>query len=240
MASAILATYPARRRFVPNTVASLIPQVDQVIVVANEFGVGDLEAGLPLGVQVIVPPEDYKDEGKFCHTFGPDDDVLLCDDDIIYPPDYFERMKQEYDRYAALRPIIGVHGVVYSDFFDGKPESRVVHVFTEALGRTELVNQLGTGTVFCRGRQLPPFAFMRGSARFVDLRFAIHCHRNNYPRICIAREKNWMVDQDTGSSLFTSFTQRWPDHVTREAQEISGLRFLPGLDVLSRNLVDRI
>ena len=68
---------------------------------------------------------------------------------------------------------------------------------------------------------------METSARFVDLRFALHCEQQGYPRVCIEREASWMSELDTGQSIFESFTKGWPPAVTREAQRIAGYRFLP-------------
>jgi hypothetical protein len=224
---AILATYPQRLSSLPTAVTSLLGQVDDIVVVANQMTVGGLEDIVPSSVSVHYPDEDLKDVGKFCHPVEDDAFVFLCDDDIVYPADYSKVMIEEYRKLQHLSPVIGVHGVIYSDFFDGKAESRMVQVFTQALEKSFYVNQLGTGTVLCKGYQLPSLSFMMGSMKFVDVRFAVHCQRQGYPRLCVRREKGWMQEQQTDASLFASFTRSWPDNVTREAQEIAGLRFLP-------------
>lgn len=225
--SAVMATFPARKTVVGESVTSLINQVDEVYVVANQCSEGEIEEQLPAGANVIIPPSDLKDTGKFYVNFSEEQFVLLCDDDIIYPPDYVERLRAAYAELEHINPVIGVHGVTYSDVFDGAPSNRIVHVFHRSLEDRTFVNQLGTGTVLCKAYQMPPFSFMQTSARFVDLRFAVHCQRQGYPRVCIEREAGWMKEVDTGDSLFESFTKDWPVAVTREAQEIAGLRFLP-------------
>ncbi len=230
---AVMATYPARMPYVGRALESIMRQVDSVYLVANLMSKSTARKHIPKGIQVISPRDDLKDTGKFFVDFGDEDEVLLCDDDIEYPQDYVSTLRDRYLMLSSLQPIIGVHGVVYSDFFDGNPSSRLVHVFHRALAEDRFVNQVGTGTVFCRGFQMPPFEFMADSQRFVDLRFAVHCHRNHYPRICVSRPADWLRNLDPADSLFESFTREWPAHCTREAQEIAGTRLLPPQRVLT-------
>jgi hypothetical protein len=224
---AVMATYAKRMSYCPKAVESIIGQVDRLYIVANEMTKSEIRRHVGKEAHVVIPATDLKDTGKFFIPFSADNDVVLCDDDIVYPPDYVSQMRFVHSEFQQHSAVIGVHGVTYSDFFDGAPDSRVVNVFHRALDTRRYVNQLGTGTVFCKGFQMPTFSFMETSARFVDLRFAVHCHRKGYPRICINRPEKWLQELDTGDSLFETFTREWPSHVTREAQEISGMRFLP-------------
>jgi hypothetical protein len=230
----VMATFPGREEILAETVGSIAAQVDVLHLVFNEYAAAGLKAPrLPKNVTAVFPKDDLKDTGKFFVSVEEDDYVFLCDDDIVYPPDYTAALMAKYGRFEHLNPIIGVHGVTYVDVFDGNPASRVVHVFAQALKRDCFVNQLGTGTTLCRGRQMPTFEFMKTSARFVDLRFARHCQRNEYPRICIAREGRWMNELKAGPSIFESFTTNWATEIVRECQEIAGFRFLPRDDLLA-------
>ena len=74
---------------------------------------------------------------------------------------------------------------------------------------------------------------MKTSARFVDLRFARYCQENGFQRICIAREKGWMRELNSGKSIFDDFTTKWPPEIVKEAQSVAGFRFLPSLQVLA-------
>ncbi len=224
---AIIASYPPRSKDLRLAVSSLAHQVDRVHLVLNEYASLPPLEDFPANVQITLPPEDLKDTGKFAIQVDPDDVCLLCDDDITYPPDYADRMCAALAAHAASRAVLGLHGVIYSDFFDGAAASRIVHVFTQALAADCSVNQLGTGTVACRGWQMPEFGFIRGSQRFVDVRFARHCAARGYPMICLAREAGWLREHATGPSLFETFTRNWPPEVIREAHEIGGLRRLP-------------
>ena len=224
---AVMATYPARRPGLERALASIASQVDEVTLVANEYTKRNFDLQVPKNVRVLFPRRDTKDVGKFILTFDADDFVFLCDDDILYPGDYVQELLKAYRKYEPLQPIVGLHGVIYSDFFEGRATSRIVFVFTEGLEHDAFVNQLGSGALLCRGRQLPDLAFMEGSAKFVDLRFAVHCQRRGFPRIAVARQPGWLREIEAETSLFETFTRHWPAAVTREAHEIAGLRHLP-------------
>jgi hypothetical protein len=231
---AIMATYPGRADTVAEAASSIATQVDQMYLVLNQYREEPSAGAFPKNVHFIFPEDDLKDTGKFYHRPNPDDFVFLCDDDIIYPDDYVEVLRQKWAEYSDYSPIIGVHGITYSDFFDGDPQARIVHVFSQALAEDCFVNQLGTGTIVCRGFQMPEFEFMKSSARFVDLRFALHCQNNGYNRICVARDKNWMKEMQTDTSLFETFTKTWDPQIVREAHLIAGFRFLPQLGAVLR------
>lgn len=221
-----LATYPARLSQSVKAIQSLSDQVDIVNVVLNNYSDVPRELSELPGVDFIIPPEDFRDVGKFFPPVDDDDDVVLCDDDIFYPEDYISKLmnfRQVMEDALGSIPILGVHGVIYSDYYDGKPRSgRLVDVFYSELSRFRLVNQLGTGTVFCKGGQLPSFGFMDGSQRFVDVRFARHALNYGYPMVCVPREKGWLKQIEVESSIYETFTESHPVNVVREIQEIAG------------------
>jgi hypothetical protein len=221
-----MASFPPRRENLALSVPSIARQVDRVHLVLNEYHESADSLAMPVNVEIVLPRDDLKDTGKFAVPVHPDDFVFLCDDDILYPVDYCVVMKDKLAAYAKLKAIVGVHGVTYPDFYDGTPAARLVNAFTQALPDDAFVNQLGTGTVACRGYQMPEFEAVRTAARFVDVRFAVHCERLGYPRVCVAREKGWMSELKGGPSLFETFTKEWPIEVVREAQCIAGTRFL--------------
>ena len=225
---AILATYPARVNTFPEALQSVATQVDEAFVILNQYD-RIPEGSFPRNAQFIIPQDNLKDTGKFFVPVEPDDFVVLCDDDIVYPKDYVSSLRAKWEDYSTLHAVVGVHGVIYSDFFDGNPQARIVHVFHCKLDADLFVNQLGTGTVLCKGYQLPPFEFMQTSARFVDVRFARHCAQAAFPQICVARENDWMHQLPTETSIFNSFTTGWDLSIVREVQSFAGLRFLPTL-----------
>lgn len=203
-----IATYPGRVQNLPLMIESVAPQLDEVHVVLNQFTKRQqLALPRPPNVHYTIPRDDLKDTGKFWRKPEDDEYVFLMDDDLIFPPDYVETMIGFHGRLPTPRAAIGLHGVIYSDLFEGAPASRFVAKFDKALDRPTLVNQLGTGCLMLRGDLMPPFAFMSSSQRFVDVRFARYCHENSIGMVCVPRAAGWVVDQEPEESIFETYTR---------------------------------
>jgi len=222
MIIANMATFPKRRSILIASIEKILPQVDQLNLCLNEYKDIPTELTKYKKLNPFIPKNDYKDVGKFTFDIEKDDYVLLIDDDIIYPDDYVEVLKNQYLKYKHLNAIVGTHGVIYSDIQDGSQNLRTVFKYTYKLARPRVVNQLGTGTVFLMGYQLPSLSYMDGSQKYVDVRFAKYLFENNISSICIPREKDWLSESETDESIWDSFTQKWPIEVTREVQNIAG------------------
>lgn len=222
-----VATFPGRRAISARAIKSIASQVDRVNIVLNEYVYVPGELKSVPKANFVFPPRDLKDVGKFYPSVEPDDDVFLIDDDILYPSDYVERMMSFREQIQDVHPILGLHSIIYSDYYEGKHGAgRLVDVFTKALDRPRLVNQVGTGTVYCKGYQMPEFRFMEGSEKFVDVRFARHSFNKGYPNISVAREADWMKQLEIEGSIYESFTMSKPLNVIREVQEIGGFKKL--------------
>lgn len=223
MIVANMATFPAREAVLEVVVRALAPQVDRLNLCLNEYA--EVPRFLTRYPSVVphIPASDLKDVGKFVFAVGEDDDVLLVDDDILYPPDYVPRMLALQRLQQDLPCALGVHGVIYSDFFDGRPQARVVALFHQAMDRFLVVNQLGTGTTLVKGRLMPPRAFMEGSARFVDVRFARWCRERGVALLCVPRAQGWLRELETGgTSIFGSFTRQPSSEALLETRAIQG------------------
>lgn len=234
MRIANVATYPARQENCLPSLLSIAAQVDVLNVTLNEY------TAVPQAFRVLenanfhIPDRNLRDLGKFCFAAGDDDDVFLCDDDILYPSDYTAWMMQlraeSVAADPAADPVLGVHGVTYSDYYDGRSRSgRLVHTFHLPLDQAVQMNQLGTGTIHVKGRQMPSFAYMDGSSGFVDIRFARHAHEQGYPMICIARGRNWLTEVKNEETLYLTVTRNLPAKALQEVQAFGGLaRLIPG------------
>lgn len=224
MRIANVATYPAREESCLPALISIAVQVDVLNIALNQY------TDVPRSLRGIrnanfhFPQENLKDVGKFCFEAQDDDDVFLCDDDIIYPADYTDRMIHLRQETGLENPVLGVHGVIYSDYYDGRSRSgRLVHVFYRGLEAPARVNQLGTGTIHIKGAQMPGLDIMRGSSGYVDIRFARHAYANRYPMICVARDANWMKELANIETLYHSVTNSLPIEALQEVQEFGGL-----------------
>ena len=203
-----VATYPGRQSNLPIMLESVAPQFDEIHVVLNEFTKRQ-QLKLPKldNVHYEIPLEDLKDTGKFWRKPGDGEYVFLMDDDLTFPPDYADKLVDFHRRLPTSRAVVGLHGVIYSDLFEGAPASRFVAKFDKALDKPILVNQLGTGVMMLPGELMPTFEFMRTSQRFVDVRFARYCHENSIGMVCMPRAAGWVVDQEPEESIFQTYTR---------------------------------
>ena len=203
-----MATFPARAEFLPKAIESLQGQLDQLVVVLNEY-TRKRAKRLPSfqNVSYVIPPTDTKDTGKFLGERHETEYVFLADDDLLYPPDYVETLVEAYESLPTDRAVVGLHGVVYSDLFDGAARSRFVAKFDKFLAGRLLVNQLGTGCAMTRGDLLPSFEYMATSQRFVDIRFARYCHEQHIGMVCLPRAGDWVKDLEAGDSIFETYTR---------------------------------
>lgn len=224
-----VATYPGRLDNLPLMLESVAPQFDEIYVVLNQFTKRQ-QLTLPklANVRYEIPENDLKDTGKFRRKPGEGEYVFLMDDDLIFPPDYVERMIGFHNRMPGARTAVGLHGVIYSDLFEGAPASRFVAKFDKALDKPILVNQLGTGCLMLPGELMPPFDFMRTSQRFVDVRFARYCHENNIGMVCVPRPAGWVVDQEPEDSIFETYTRGHHGEQLPEIVQFAGFGKLDG------------
>lgn len=218
-----LATYPGRLANLPVMLESVAPQFDEIHVMLNQFTKRQ-QLALPklANVHYVIPKSDLKDTGKFWRKPGAGEYVFLMDDDLTFPADYVEQMIAFYQRMPSARMAIGLHGVIYSDLFEGTPSSRFVAKFDKALNNPILVNQLGTGCLMLPGELLPPFEFMRSAQRFVDVRFARYCHENGIGMACVPRPAGWIVDQNAEDSIFETYTRERHGEQLPEIMQFAG------------------
>jgi hypothetical protein len=237
MIIANMATYPKRMNIILKSIEGLLQQVDKLNLCLNEFTEVPIFLKEIKKLNCIIPEKDHKDVGKFVSSFKPDDDVFFVDDDIIYPPDYVTICCEIREKYKKINPIIGFHGVIYSDLFDGSAAARNVFKFDKELKEHRVVNQVGTGTIHCKGFQVPSLDFMLTSQKFVDVRFAVNASKNNWPMICGKRQQGWMQEVENEETIFSGFTKKWPINVVKEAQAIAGYS---ALSLSAVSLVEKI
>lgn len=222
MIIANMATFPARRDIIIDVIQSIYQQVDLINICLNEFSSIPRELAKFHNLNPVIPQTDYKDVGKFIHQIDRNASYILVDDDIIYPSDYVSKLKYFYEKFENLNVVVGTHGVIYTDIYNGSFKSRKVFSFRQSLDKVRVVNQLGTGTVYLKGHQLPSLSYMDGSQQYVDVRFSRYLYENDISLLCIPRESNWQKEISVENSIFSSFTKKWSNNILKEVQKISG------------------
>jgi len=220
-----MATFPGRVEFAEEAARSIAAQVDELRVVFNEFDVPPDWAVQIDNLTPIIPPADTKDVGKFLPVVAPDDLVFLCDDDLDYTPGYVAHFMSQAEALGLDRNVLGLHGTIYRRTF-GKLRSlrsRKQFHYAKALDKPRYVDQLGTGTVLVRGANLPAFADMETSQKFVDVRFARLASERGLNMVAIARPAKLLVLRGgREGSIYQTFTRQSPENVLAETRAFAG------------------
>jgi glycosyltransferase involved in cell wall biosynthesis len=196
--SAAMATYPGRRDIAPAAIDSLVTQVDRLFVYLNNY-----EEVPPFIARhrhrekivfILDPASERRAAAKFHWLGWMRGFHLLCDDDILYPPDYASRMVEAVERHRR-RAIVGVHGVVFQTIVDdARASRRTVFKFGEPLAAPAPVHFLGSGTAALHsdvlaGMDLTPlhlYPIANDEVLAVSAKFA------GVPMMCVTREAGWL------------------------------------------------
>jgi hypothetical protein len=225
MIRAHIATYPPRLQMLEQALATITPQVDQVFLCLNEYReIPRFLASYPT-VNPWIPDEDLKDVGKFACPVGADDLVVMADDDLLYHPAHVTDLRRAGDVKGLDQVVVGLHGTIYHPDRGPLIRTRTTFQCDEPLAAATRVHQLGSGTLLALGRTVAPFAFMAGSQKFVDVRYARWLHGMGLQSWAIARPEGFLgkieLPGTKVETIFKTFTRRSPDHVLQEIRQFA-------------------
>ena len=196
--TAALATYPGRRQVAPEVIDRLAAQCDKVFVYLNNYDeVPPFIARHPRRDKIVFildPASQKRAAAKFHWLTTVRGYHLICDDDILYPPDYAARMVDAIERHRR-RAIVGVHGVVFEpEVRDARTSRRTTFKFPEALEHDRPVHFLGTGTVGLHTDVLGALDLRLLEAYPIanDEILAVSAKEAGVPMICIERRAGWL------------------------------------------------
>lgn len=144
-----LAAIPSRELALKRVVNSLVHQVDQLGVYLNGWNhIPDFLNHPKIVVAMSQDHGDLGDAGKFFWINDFEGYYFSCDDDLVYPNDYIQRIIDKI-KYYDYRAVVGWHGSVVSDFFEDYYDPKDRRVFSYSAGRPfDLdVHILGTGVL---------------------------------------------------------------------------------------------
>ena len=220
MIRAHIATYPPRLAMLEQTLPSIAQQVDQVFLCLNEYKEVPSFLKNYKNVTPLIPDSDLKDVGKFLFQPAADDLVMLADDDLLYGPGHVRRLRRIGEAVGLESNVLGFHGSTYLPNKEGGMPQRIVFHYQGPLAKSRRVHQLGTGTVLALGRNVPPLAYMQGSEKFVDVRFAKWLHSKGIGLWAIKRPKGFLrsfpVANEAHETIYKTFTRHNPGHVQAE------------------------
>ena len=249
MVVANMATFPPRAEKLPQVVDRILPQVDRLNIVFNEYDAIPPQYRNRPGLTPILPSEDTKDVGKFYPDVSDADYVFLVDDDVKYPHDYISAMVCKFEALPTGRFLAGLHTSIYRKprvgLTVGKMRRyaafflvprriaafREVTSFNQDLGAPMLVDQVATNAAILRGRDMPSYAYMRDSHKFVDVRLARWCFEQGIKSVALPRKSGWLETEADEHSIFWNFTQKHPAHVADEIRTYAFKRKFVGQSV---------
>lgn len=209
---ASICSIPEREHLLKKTLASIAPQVDQINIYLDRYDsapefVKDCHTDVKIYLHSDYP--ELRDNGKFIALAGIAKQCyyFTIDDDIIYPPDYVERLILSIEKYSR-QVVVGLHGVLLPEHPAGYYTSyRKVYSFNRELEVDTLVNNLGTGTVafhtsLLRGLNVSYFK----KPGMADLYFSVFCKNRYIPMVAIARPDEWLKELPSpNTSLYHEF-----------------------------------
>lgn len=191
--SAGLASFPARREKLEQTIASLLPQVDRIYVYLNQYdAIPDFLKHSRITVELGGTDRDLRDNGKFYFVEQAKAGYFFTvDDDIVYPADYVQRLIRGIEFYER-KAIVGVHGTIFAKPIVKYFKGRTVYHFEHELRHDVVVNQLGTGTVAFHTSSIRPALTSFRSTGMADVWLALLAKAKNLPLIVLQRPAGWL------------------------------------------------
>lgn len=226
MIRAHLATFPPRRRILRRVVEAILPQVDHLFVVLNEYDAVPRYLAKEPRVTAVIPDRDVKDAGKFWFAPDPDDLVFLIDDDIGYPQDYVASTLARVEGLDLGRHVFGYFALfLIHDIASGR-RYWDVRRFTEQHEVVTGATCLGTGTLFARGDCIAPLEAVEDSAGFVDYGYGHWLNSNGILPWALPRAENWLTNDLPkniwNTSLFKTVNRKNPPEVRRKLAAFAG------------------
>lgn len=188
-----MASFPPRKSSLQAAIASILPQLDELILYLNEYdSAPDFTDHPKIRVYLGKHEEgDIRDNGKF-YALPKEENayIFTLDDDIIYPKNYVERMTR-FIEMLGRTTVVGVHGVVFPAAKFTRLQQRTVYDFREEASG-HFVDLLGTGTTAWHNSTVRMSLEDFRTKGVCDLWFAAAALRQGVPLFSVPRERLWL------------------------------------------------
>lgn len=210
---ACLTTLPERIKALEETVASLLPQVDRLYIFLHGYNPTDLPAFLEDPKIQLAYDIEWGDKGdgdKFHWAKDLQGYVLICDDDLIYPPDYAKVMIESIERYQR-KAIITFHGIVMlplpiASYYD----DRYVYPCLGDVASEKPVQFGGTCVVGFHSDIGYDLSFEEKPVNMSDVHFGIWALEKGIPMYVVPHKAGWIRHSANVELAKTIYSQkRW-------------------------------
>ena len=200
MITAQLATVPGRIDAVKLTIKSLLPQVDELYIMLNDYPSGIYyqlmqEYDTTGGLYLEFRNNQMGDAEKMFNIEEREGYIFTCDDDLIYPPDYCQRMIDKIEQYDR-RAVITLHGRNYTPgkierYYGSRNRTERYHCLEQVL-QDHPVTIGGTGVMAWHSDTVKVCYEDFKAPNMADLWMAIVCRQQSVPIIVAEHDKRWL------------------------------------------------
>jgi hypothetical protein len=191
-ALAIVATQKRREYQLRQMLPTLICQpLDRRIIYLNDYDyVPEWLKNIPEIEPWLHPKGDLGACAKFVMADQWDGYYFTMDDDILYPPDYCEKMIAAVERYDRQAIICAHANILHTNFT--RYLDRHCLRFQRRLERDTPAHLGGSGTLAFHAPSLRVDLNVFPLRNLDDPQLGVYCQRHSIPIICIARPEGWM------------------------------------------------
>ena len=185
-----IATLPERVECLKDTINSLLPQVDKIIVGLNKYNNVPPFLNNPK-IETYLLDNSLGDAAKFYKVGDYTDSYYLtCDDDLIYPTNYVNYLITKCDEYQSP---VGLHGAIIKHPVTSMYSSRTVfHCLGDVLSDT-IVDYLGTGVLCFDTAKLKINISDFKSPNMADIWFGDILKKNKISPYVLKHNKNFLT-----------------------------------------------
>jgi len=192
-----IASLATRKEQLINTIKSLINQVDEINICANNYDHCPFEHPK---VNYFYSDNIFGDNGKFLFLRDFEGYYFTCDDDIIYPENYIQDTIKEVDKYG----VVSYHGRTFLKFpIDSYYKSPAIrNRCLEAYDITEPVQIAGTGVMAFRTDKFkPPFPSLK-RINMSDIWISCYAKKNKINIWGLKHSKDYFKYQQVPDTIY--------------------------------------
>jgi hypothetical protein len=185
-----IASLPERIECLKDTINSLLPQCDKIILGLNNY-TSIPEFVINPKIESYILDNKLGDAAKFYKVQDYINDYYLtCDDDIIYPNDYVDYMIYKTNEYE--KPV-GLHGATIQHPITSMYTNRKVYHFLDDINEDVEVDYVGTGLMCYDTKKLKVHINDFKHANMADIWFGDIMYKNKIKPIVVAHKQNYVT-----------------------------------------------
>lgn len=194
MITASLTTIPDRTKALKETIKSLLPQVDKLNVYLHGYKeMPQFLKNEKIEVAFDLEHGDHGDIDKMAWCDEVKGYHLVCDDDLIYPPDYAKKMVKAINSYDK-KALVSFHGAVLKKLPIARYyQDRIVLPCLGNVDKNYEVSILGTGTMGYHSTiKMDKIDLKDKLPNMLDIHVSLWAKQNKIKTYAIAHKEGWI------------------------------------------------